>query len=160
MFGLFHKSEEKQFKKDLKKFIKQNLEEEFVGGGRFCKIKLDDFPIEMKKPFSKTLLDFIDSKNMTDVECYKNALIDRKLFSKIRSDMEYKPKKSTVLAFVISLKLNLDEANELLASAGFTLSRSITTDVIIEYFITKKKYDIDLVNEALADYKQPLLGSI
>jgi len=106
------------------------------------------------------LLDFIDSKNMTDVECYKNALIDRKLFSKIRSDMEYKPKKSTVLAFVISLKLNLDEANELLASAGYTLSRSITTDVIVEYFITKKKYDIDLVNEALADYKQPLLGSI
>lgn len=111
------------------------------------------------KSFSTTLLDLIDKKEMTDVDCYKRANIDRKLFSKIRSNEDYKPSKNTVLAFAIALKLNLQEANMLLVSAGYSLSHSFITDIVIEYFIEKKKYDINLINIALDEYKQQPLGS-
>lgn len=110
--------------------------------------------------FSNTLFKFIDSKRLTDVECYKRANIDRKLFSKIKSDEDYKPSKNTVLAFAVALKLNLNETQELLRSAGFSLSRSFVTDIVIEYFIGKKMWDINLINIALDDYNQHILGSI
>jgi len=111
------------------------------------------------KTFSTTLLNYIDKKGMTDVDCYKRANIDRKLFSKIRSNEDYKPSKNTVLAFAIALRLNLQETNMLLVSAGYSLSHSFITDIIVEYFIEKKKYDINLVNIALDEYKQQPLGS-
>lgn len=114
---------------------------------------------KQSKSFSTTLLNMIDEKKMTDVDCYKKANIDRKLFSKIRSSEDYKPSKNTVLAFAIALKSNLQETNELLESAGYSLSHSFITDIIVEYFIEKKKFDINLVNIALNDYKQQPLGS-
>lgn len=111
------------------------------------------------KPFSSTLLDFIDKKNLSDVDCYKRANIDRKLFSKIRSNEEYQPSKNTVFAFAIALKLNLQETQVLLASAGYSVSHSFITDIIVEYFIEKKKYDINLLNIALVEYNEKPLGS-
>ena len=110
--------------------------------------------------FSTTLFKMIDAKQMTDVECYKRANVDRKLFSKIRSNDDYKPSKNTVFAFAIALKLDINETVTLLKSAGYSLSHSFVTDIIVEYFISKKKYDINLVNIALDDYKQPPLGSV
>ena len=102
----------------------------------------------------------IDRKGKTDVEVYKKANLDRRLFSKIRSNKGYMPSKRTILALAIALELSLDETNDLLKRAGYTLSHSQVSDVIVEYFILQGQYDIYAVNEVLFRYDQPLLGGI
>ena len=117
---------------------------------------IDNLMEQMEETFSQRLLRMIDELGMTDSEAYTKAYVDRRHFSKIRKDVNYVPNKKTVLAFTIALELSLDEAKDLLASAGFALSRSSKTDIIVAYFLQNKIYDMFEINDVLDAYGQPV----
>ena len=120
---------------------------------------LDELLRQKGDTFQEHLFRLIDRKGMDDVEVYKKANIDRKHFSKIKSNVNYHPKKTTAVAFAIALGLNLDETQDLLKCAGLALAPGNVFDLIVGYCITHKVRDINEINCILFDYEQPTLGA-
>lgn len=122
------------------------------------KVTLDQLMNDIGDSFQDKLFSYIDESGMTDVEVYKKANIDRKLFSKIRSNLMYHPRKQTVLALAIALQLNIEQTVDLLTSAEYALSPGSKGDLIVKYFIEHEIFDIMTINFALDEYGQPILG--
>ena len=120
--------------------------------------KLEDLMAEMEDSFSENLMRRIRQKGLKDPEVYKKANIDRKLFSKIKKNKDYKPSKTTAIAFALALELNLDETRDLIGRAGYAMTHSSKFDIIIEYFLLEQNYDIFEINEVLFAFDQPLIG--
>jgi hypothetical protein len=112
------------------------------------------------KGFRDLLFKFIDDNNQVDAEVYKKALLDRRLFSKIRSNQDYHPNKKTIIALLLALKLELEQSLQLLKAAGYSLSESSVFDLVIVYCVTHKIYDLDKVNEILEEMQLTPLGSL
>ena len=119
---------------------------------------IGDFTDLLDESFSNSLLRLIEAKGKTEAQVYKKANIDRRLFSKIRTNKNYQPSKKTAVALAIALELSLSETNNFLMIAGYALSSSVLFDVIVEYFIKSKNYNIFEINNVLFEYDQPLLG--
>ena len=117
-----------------------------------------DFGGELDMGFSEALLKLIDATGKKDSEIYKKANVSKQHFSKIRNNPQYQPTKATAIAFALALELNVDQANELIGRAGYTLTRSSRFDLIIQYFIEQKNYNIVEINIALYEFDQTLLG--
>ncbi|MDO5134207.1 MAG: RNase III inhibitor, partial [Eubacteriales bacterium] len=120
---------------------------------------LQDVVAQAGETFQESLLRMIDERGLTDIQVYKRANIDRRLFSKIRSNPKYNPKRQTAISLGLALELNMDEMRDLLGRAGFALSNANIFDLIISYCVQNRIYDIILINALLFDYDQPLLGA-
>ena len=154
-----------ELKKEIDKYINEHYIEYNNTLGE-CYIKecmnlssksLDDKLTHINDTFQESVFYHIDSKGLDEVKVYRDAHLDRKLFSKLRSNRNFKPSKKTAICLCLGLKLNLDETNDLLEKAGYTLSHSSKRDLIIEYFITIGEYNIDILNEVLYEYEEEIL---
>ena len=121
-------------------------------------IGLDDMLSSIDESFSAMLMRKISECGISNADCYNRALVAKSVFSKIKNNPEYKPTKSTVAGFVIALRLPLDEAKEMFSKAGYSLSRSSKFDIILEWFISNRMYNVYEINEVLLTYDQLLIG--
>lgn len=130
-----------------------------AGLSRTADRSLDDVVKNLDKSFMELVFSFADAKGMNDVEVQKRANLDRKAFSKLKCGTTKNPSKATALALAIALQLSLDDTRDLLSRAGLALSPCSKQDIIVQYFIEKKTYDIYEINVALFEHGESLLGT-
>jgi hypothetical protein len=158
----------------LKRYINENLkreksllrekramffEEDLMCGQSFCSTinnYIDDNKNENK--FQTLLFKYIDDRNLKDSDVYNKVHLDRRLFSKIRNDIDYHPSKETVILLGISLELNEDEIEELLESASYSLPKNNYYDLIIRFCFKEGIYDLKTINDFLEEYKQKMFS--
>ena len=151
-------------KEKLKQFIKENYVKEkelFFGSMRKavyydyeCAGNIDEYINDNKdeSKFQTLLFKYIDEKKLKDSDVYNKVNIDRRLFSKIRSDASYHPSKETIILLGLSLELSEDDLISLLESASYSLPKNNYFDLIIRFCFINKIYKLDEVNELLYDY--------
>ncbi len=156
---------------ELQEFVERHLNiavykcesnfESFHFSERVHSIEIEGF-IKMKQQpsFNQILFQFIDKKGVSDSSIYKKAGIDRRHFSKIRSNPDYRPGKNTVISLALAMELTQKETDKLLCSAGYSLSDSETFDLVIQFCLEKKIYDFDSVNQALDYFSLKPLGGV
>lgn len=118
---------------------------------------LEDILRQHEKTFSEYLLDLLKERKGKDSEVYKRAEVSKQLFSKILNNPDYQPTKSTVIQLALGLQLDLPQTQKLLEKAGYSLTRSSKTDLVVKYYIERKIYNVTFINEALYDCGLPLL---
>lgn len=158
-------------KKEIENYVNQNYiliyyqgaeygdDEEYLSLECDFKEELEQVLQTVDKTFSEKLLEWIVIKKLNEVDCYKKAGVDRKLFSKIKSNKHYHPSRDTVISFALALQLNLDETDDLLEKAGYSFSCSSSADLIIMFFIEKGIYDPVIINEALYQFHEQIIGN-
>lgn len=114
---------------------------------------------QLESSFSEELMHIIENRNLKPADVYRKASIDRKLFSKIKNNIDYKPSKITAIAFALALELELNETISFIGKAGYTLTHSSKFDIIIEYCIENKIYNIMEVNDILFSFEEELIGT-
>ena len=119
---------------------------------------IDDLLEQREESFSQMILRLIDEKGLKDSEVYKKANIDRRLFSRLRSDIDYVPSKKTAISFCFALQLSLDDSRELLERAGYSLSTSSRFDLIIMYLLEHREYSVEFANLVLHEYGESTLS--
>ena len=140
---------------------KEYLQEAAVTQKRPTKKKADSLDTKLKQldaGFSETLLNLIDKTGKKDSEIYKRANVSKQHFSKIRNNPQYQPTKATAIAFALALELDVDQTNDLIGRAGYTLTKSSRFDLIIQYYIEQKRFNIVEINIALHEFDQTLLS--
>ena len=152
----------------LRQYIEKTKEEEMCFAAEAPKRKelsfskrasLEERLKNKDESFSEMLLRLIDERGMKDSDCYNKANVSRKVFSKIRCDRNYHPKKETALAFALALELDIEGTQQLLRTAGYSLSHSNIADIIVEYHILNGIFKVSDINEMLYEYDQKLLGT-
>ena len=137
---------------------KKEAKKAFVRPFSRSKPTLSELLFETDAGFSETLLKLIDRTGKKDSDIYKKANVSKQVFSKIRNNPDYKPTKSTAIAFAIALELDMEAAKDLIGRAGYALTNSSKFDVIIMYFIRERNYNMFDINSTLFEFDQPLLG--
>ena len=119
--------------------------------------KIDERISHLSDTFSQYLMYLIREKNMENAEVYKRAIVDKKIFSKIKNNIDYHPQKLTALCLCVGAKLNMDETKDLLARAGYALSPCDKTDIIFSYFIENEIYDMIELDIQLEEHGLPCI---